>query len=851
MKKEFQPVKTLNRRTFRKNRGRNIVAVLAILMTTIMFTTLFTLAQSMNRNMVEMMFRQSGYDAHVSFKSITEEEAESIRSHPDVQEVGESTVLGLAENTALSGMQTEIRWGSDSYASHSFAFPEEGRMPESADEIALDTRVLDRLGIPHKLGERVELSWRKDLNSDEMTTSTFTLCGYWTGNESSYAAMAWVSPDYAGEMTDGLAAPKDGQVLGTHMAQVTLNSDRDIESTMNRVLEDKGLENLEYGVNLAWLPETNTAAFEQSLPMYLGMILVFLAGYLIIYNIFQIGVTADVQFYGRLKTLGMTNRQIRKLIYGQANRLCLLGIPAGLILGWLLGVVLVPVLLGMMEGEHIVSANPVIFIGSALFTWLTVLISCLRPARMAGKVSPIEALRASDASTGGKKKRKRSQGSASVTSMAWANLGRNKKRTVTVICSLSLGLVLLCSFYAKNAAFDMDKYLEWLTIADFQLSDATHEDRTNGYDPQGTTLNDDLIEELSGAEGVTETGHQYSHQFLWQMDETTQDNFRQYYTEERLADWASYNEAQAASMEKNIQTGEISAVIFGLDGIPLDTITSETYIQSGEYDPEAFATGEYILAVGPATEPEYLTDPVLPAPSVGSTVTLEGKTYTVMAVVYPLSSVDGGASEIGTESSQELHFIIPSDTFREQWPDNTLRQFFLNAEDGAVPELQAMIDDYTESVDSSLPVTSRQTMAEQYEEETRSSAVMGNAISLIIALIGILNFINSMATAIVSRKREFAMIQSVGMTKRQLRQMLISEGLFYALITIIVSLVLSSIAISTVIRAMVEGGYSTYHFTLLPLAVCAPVLIVFAVIVPWFCFRNLERQSIVERLRME
>ena len=90
---------------------------------------------------------------------------------------------------------------------------------------------------------------------------------------------------------------------------------------------------------------------------------------------------------------------------------------------------------------------------------------------------------------------------------------------------------------------------------------------------------------------------------------------------------------------------------------------------------------------------------------------------------------------------------------------------------------------------------------------------MGNAISLIIALVGVLNFVNSMVTAIVSRKREFAMIQSVGMTKRQLRKMLVSEGLFYAGITLLVSVTVSSAAICTVIRWMTEGGYSTWHFT--------------------------------------
>ena len=96
-------------------------------------------------------------------------------------------------------------------------------------------------------------------------------------------------------------------------------------------------------------------------------------------------------------------------------------------------------------------------LGSAAFAWITVLISCLRPARMAGKISPIEALRMSDAADKGKRKVKKRRGKASLGQMAWSNLWRNKKRTITVICSLSLGLVLLSCFYAKDAAFDMEK----------------------------------------------------------------------------------------------------------------------------------------------------------------------------------------------------------------------------------------------------------------------------------------------------------------------------------------------------------------------------------------------------------
>ena len=852
MKTVFKPIQTLNQRTFKKNKGRNLVAVIAILMTTIMFTTLFTLAQSMSKNMVEMTFRQTGYDGQASFKNITAEQFSLIANHPDVAEAGESLVLGLAQNKKLGGKQVEIRWSSDINARHSFAMPTTGTMPTAADEIALDTLILDRLGISYQLGETITLEWRKDLAKDEVTTSTFTLCGFWEGNESVYASMAWVSREFADEMIGDYVADGKTSVLGVHTAQVILHSDRNIEATMENILADTGLTGLKFGVNLAYSPEMNTTAAQESIPMYLGMVLVFLAGYLIIYNIFQISVTADIQFYGKLKTLGTTTKQIKKLIYGQANRLCVIGIPIGLLLGWLLGMVLVPVLMGRLEGNAVVSANPVIFLGSALFAWLTVTISCLRPARLAGKVSPIEALRMSDATTTSKKKSKRTRNGASITSMAWANLGRNKKRTVTVICSLTLGLVLLSCFYAKNAAFDMEKYLSELTISDFQLDDSSSADYIGGYDPHGSTLNAKLVESVEGLTGLEAIGHQYSHQFELILDDETVQNIDAFYTQEILDDWATYDPSGSAQIKNAMETREAIGVLYGMDGIPLHAITQERYLLSGNYDAERFASGDYVLAVGPAidaTDPERYA--ALPVPTVGSSIALENRTYTVMAIVYPLQAVEEGAYEGGVQNRHCMSFVIPTSVFQQQWPENTLRSLFFNVDDEHIPAAQEMLDAYTKTMDTSLPVTSRKTMTEQYEAETQASAVMGNTISIIIALVGVLNFINSMVTAIVSRKKEFAMIQSVGMTKRQLRKMLICEGLDYAAITLIVSYIVSTLAVGIGVRAMTANEFSTFHFTLMPLMICSPILLAFAVLIPFICFKNLEKQSIVERLRIE
>lgn len=841
-KEQKKILKTLTKRSFRQKKGRNLVAVLAVLLTAMMFTTLFTLAQSMGKNLTEMYLRQSGTTAHTSTKSITDEEIKKIASHPDVVSYGKSIVLGIAENEALSGRQVEIRYANDQYAKNDYAWPEEGRMPKEKNEIALDTLTLERLGIPARLGEEVTIEWRPDVTSDEKTRSTFTLCGWWEGNLSSYASMAWVSEDFALEACEGREKPDEGQVLGQRMMGISFADARKIEEKTAKVLEDCGITDVEFTPNLTYSSEMRQQILAENLPMYAGMVLVFLAGYLIIYNVFQISVASDIQFYGRLKTLGTTTRQIRRILYGQANRLCLVGILAGLVLGYLLGIVLVPVLLSSIDGKPEVSANPVIFIGSAVFAYVTVLISCLLPARMAGKVSPVEALRYTDADTKMKKAYKRSKNGAKIHGMAWANLWRSKKRTFLVIASLTLGMVLMSFFYAKNASFDMEKYLMDYAVADFQIDDATNE-AVEGYDPSSQTISQELLGEIKALPGMEEDGVLYSRETTGVLTENARENFRDYYTQDVLDEFASFDPTFPQWKETYDQAlaGEpVPFTVYGADGVILEAAASEQFLLNGTYDPEAFATGKYVLAIGPAVDPGTQ----LPMYDVEEEVEIEGRTFTVMAVLSPLQPMVEG-----TRPNFDIPLILPADAFREIWPEGAPRKYYFNVAEGEHKEAQALLEEYQAAEAPAMNITSRQSLIQQYEEQTRSSAVMGYAISLIIALVGILNFVNSMVTAIISRKREFAMIQSIGMTKRQLRGMLTFEGLYYVGLTLVISYILGAVTVGVIVRAITAGGYTTFRFTLLPLLVCTPILLLFAVLIPYLCFRNLEKQSIVERLR--
>ena len=846
MRPQTSILRTLSRRSFRANRRRNLVAVLAIILTTMMFTSLFVLSQSMIENMQQMYIQQAGYSSQLSSSLLTDDEADAIAAHPAVVEASRSTVVGVAEN--VSGRQVELRAASADYADSALSLPTEGRMPENADEIALDTITLDKLGLAHQLGETVHLSWTSAPGSDESNSAEFTLCGIWQGNPAAMASMAWVSEDFAEKLSVGVsqdAARESGSILGLTMLHIDLVDDSDPSGTAEKILADTGLsECVTLSPNIAYDSAVGQNMLRELLPMAICMVLVFVSGYLIIYNIFQISVAADIRFYGRLKTLGATKRQLKKIIYSQARRLCLVGIPLGLVIGYFLGAVLVPFMITSTGGAATVALDPWIFVGAAVFAAVTVRISCLKPARTCGKVSPMEALRYTDAEPLSRRKRKKSH-SASVRAMAWANLGRNRKRTVLVIASLSLGLVLLSGIYAKNASFDIDKYMSGTVISDFEVEDASIASNFTTYDPQGTTINSALVEKIGDLDGLERTGALYAQVINHEVGESALKNIEHYYNaEERLAVIKATDPGLYDAYSDMLASGSCTAILYGVDGLVVDTLADAQNILAGNFDKEAFASGGYVVVdAGPAEN----TDEIAPTYNVGDSVTIGDKTYEVMAIVRDITPITEGKN---SDTADFLGLYIPAEDFCAMYPDNTLRKYFFDVAAEDQPAAEQMLPDVQAEDDPTLSFTSKQTLIDHYKEQTRASTIMAFAISFVIAVVGVLNFVNSMLTAIFSRQKEFAMLQSIGMTRRQLRNMLIDEGLYYAGITLVLSYLLSALVVGVGVRLLVAGDWTaTFHFTLLPLVICTPILLAFAVLIPVCCFKNIEKQSIVERLR--
>ena len=250
--------------------------------------------------------------------------------------------------------------------------------------------------------------------------------------------------------------PEDSGV-GLYSGNLFFENTYDLEEKVRSVIQNAGYEpekELAYGVNWAYMSSRAEGLDVVTLAVLFGaVIVILLTGYLIIYNIFQISVVSDIRFYGLLKTIGTTKKQIRRLIRRQAFLLSVIGIPLGLLIGFGIGRAVLPFMLGITDygqtADITLKCDPRILLSGAGFSALTVLLSCRKPGKIAGSVSPIEALRYAE--TGGgrkaavkrKKRRREAKGHFDALSMAIANLGRNRRTTTAVIAAISLSIILL------------------------------------------------------------------------------------------------------------------------------------------------------------------------------------------------------------------------------------------------------------------------------------------------------------------------------------------------------------------------------------------------------------------------
>ena len=807
----------LSLRSLLASKKQNFITVLAILLTTVLFTSLFTVFFSLKGTLQLQQCKEYGNSSYAMVYAADEDIADRLQGIADVENVGRMITLGITDD------RLNVAWMDDMAAEMSFSKPESGRLPESSYEVVVSSDYLKSIG-GGDIGSQITIDYKVvGLASSCDMSETFTVCGI-SGGDSRYVL---VSEDYADDMFTSMGEET------LQFSNVVFDLKAPSELRAYSIADEIGVDARSIMVNPAYSSESDPLGTEGYVAIAVLMLLIFFTGFLIIYNIFQITVANKVRDYGLLKTIGVTSKQIRKIIRKQSLLLCLIGVPAGLILGYLIGVSMLPMVLSQTiykSIEPVSGFNIFVFAAAALISVITVFVSSSVPGRKASRVSPIEALRYNEVKVSLRKKKKVN---ASIPSMAMSNLGRNKVRTALVVLSISLAMVLfdtLCIFVDN---MDMNSYIQSMASSmDFTVSTPSY--FTGDHDE---FLSAAEIEEIASHIDSDYYGYAY-----------TTDNAEAFvnadieYTAQLVGvDTVLFDEV-------NVVEGDISSMYeTGKDTV---VVTEASELHPGDKVNVTLAEDFHYkdTSTGKVYDSVYDIPDNMDFSRIEYIIEGIDREYTVCAVMdeYPTSYTPGFM--YGGRTAQ---ILMTKDQIADITSDDYAVMCYCAdaVSSDAAAEAEAYLQELCEGDPSRYEYSSIETVRKDFEQFTGAIRYIGGFLCVIIGIIAVLNYINAVLTGILARKRELALLKAVGMTGRQLKRMLMTEGLFYALISVLFSMPFAIAANLLFLKIDLFWSAATAHITVVPILILMPVLAVIGAIIPNVLYSNIKGRSIVEDLR--
>ncbi len=829
-------IKTLSQNCLKANKGRNNIAVLAIVLTAVLFMALTTVLEGAQITEKNQKLHQIGTKLMVSVKDLTKEEAHRLASAPEFTVSALERYVAGVINPQLSHMQAIAGWVDETMAANSFMELAEGHYPKKEDELACDTEVLRLLGLPQETGSTFVLQYTV---GDVELEKRMIVCGFWEGRKYEQSASLLVSEAFVDEAVLRFDGDYASYKEAHYDVRGNFADEADIAQQLDRLLErfgyDPDAERGEDGfvihhVNPVY--EVNTKDLKESGAMAgVGALLILLAGYLIIYNIFKISIEKDIRLYGQLKTVGTSPKQIRYMVIRQGMVLSVKGIPAGLVLGWLLGNMLLPLVMANTSFQEVQFVFPSVWVWllSGAFTFLTVRISCARPGRIAGKISPVEALKYHGGERNRKKCKKGRQSGHRLWAMAIANLGRNRAKTALVVLSIALSAVLLNCVLNYSGSMDMETFVRRESITDFNVLSANY--LKYSMEDCQKTVPQEAAELLSSMDGVKD----FANIYCWMLpgDKLITGN----------EDTGSITRWNGEDTPEDFTVFTRERMVYGMNEQACDGLK----IIEGSIDYKKLCSGNYVVMAGILSDRgEYMHQSQ--EFHAGDIIELEikgkAKEYTVMAVAGVSASQCMSYSKGGYES-----VVFAESVFMEIFPDmkHPIHCLF-NAEDGKFDDLREQAQDIAEQ--NGLSVLTRLTAEEEFKEMRRTYSMAGIIVAVILGAIGVLNLVNVILTGVIARQREFASMRSIGMTRKQLQKLVVYEGMMYAFLAGIAAVLCSGVLSVSLVKSLTEDlWFMKYHFTVVPALVVSLICVFLAGCISVGTDRIWNQGSIVEQLR--
>ena len=838
-------IKRVEKGMMKANRTRNIFAVVAVALTTFMITTIFSLGINYKENMDLTSVRTSGTNANVSLAMPTNEQEKEIRDLDYVKTVGTQYMIGsvAGKNEADRDLAIAMQYYDNTeWEKH---YKEaisniKGEYPKKENEIMLSEDALSQLGIKEpKLDMEIPLSY---VSKDGEQKDTFTLSGWFRSYTGT--GMAFLSESYCQE--HGYTMQNSG------VLSLSLDNPKD---NFYDIQDDITLNE-----NQTFQGSVSMSSSSGSVYAMIILLVFFIigSGYLLIYNVLYISISRDTRFYGLIKTLGTTEKQIKTLVKRQALTFACIGIPIGVILAGVLSFGIVPVILenAFDSGKSIMDAemffHPSIFILSIIFSALTVWISCNAPAKVAGKISPIEALRYQNfAST--KTKSRNSTNGGKLHVMAYHNVFRDKKRAFLVFMSLFMGITMILGVNGIIGSMKVENFIDKYMDYNFEYTDIQFE-QPEQPNKEVSQFDEQFVEQIKQIDGVKKVDIQKT---VWagiDFDEVALEGFMKIrYEDSRYKTEGQSYQEMVADLKEYANAGDYGCYITTLDDKALEEYNAKH--PNTSIDIEAFNRGETAIA---GMDTEYN------APNtalVGKTLCLTADSSDDKATDFLIDDsfyfedYENNLSE-GIGRRKDIHIVPEIIYVSEAGMERLTKTPIISAIGVDIKDMNQVeqIDSELQALNGTLTkqewsYKSPIGMMEEYNQVTYSMNLMGNGAAVLLIVIGLINFINVMLTGVVARKNEFAVMESIGTSKKQIQKILTLEGGIYALVTTVLIMTLGNaflLLVADAVPHMADYAKFEYPFALVICLIFAIFIICLSV--PAIVYRAVSKETVIERL---
>ncbi len=472
-------VKKLAKRSLASEKRRNLMVVVAVALAA--FLVCFAAVISVSFAQIQRNQVADTYEA--VFTRVEASDVAALKDLPELARVGEYYLLGQ-EHSEQGYNASYVYCDSDMmYIARSQMELVKGELPAQANEVAVSEYFLSAYGSNAKIGETVRLD-TESFHGDYTVTGILSNVGEKEVNicaivVSKAALTQWAGFDSAG-----------------YRAYVHFKNDRQFDQDIMAVhCQEIAAQfgSAHVGINSNYFASNSKSI--DFVTIFGIAALVLAGGYVVIQSIFRISVNDKIQSYGQLRTIGATSKQVRRIVKKESRRLGGIGILLGVLLGVVSGLLLFP------KGFHGGYYGTAVLL-TVVVCWFMVSVSVHRPIKIASGISPLEAMRfsAGQEKTRSRKKHRK----LSPVSMGFANFGRDRKKSVSIAVSLSLGgiLLLVVSSMVLTRSPEQAARL-FFPDGDYKIYLASEQPEEEIM-AAGNPLNENLRQEILSVDGVTD-----------------------------------------------------------------------------------------------------------------------------------------------------------------------------------------------------------------------------------------------------------------------------------------------------------------------------------------------------------